>query len=167
MCRCLYNLAVRILLLNLYYPPDTSATAKMAQTVADALSATHEVTVVCGRPSYEPTERRAWRLWRTETAAGSLRSANVKIIRAGSTDYSRAEMRRRVLNYLTYVALSVPISLFVPCDVVLGMTDPPFEGIVAAQVGAAEVDARCSVGRGYARSTCGEGSEGGARLGRT
>jgi len=92
-----------------------------------------------------------------------------------------------VLNYLTYVALSVPISLFVPCDVVLGMTDPPFEGIVAAlvallkanhwcttfaiciqrcdgriyrrtrdadegmggaaQVGAAEVDARCSVGR--------------------
>src|SRR6266404_788542 len=134
MCRCLYNLAVRILLLNLYYPPDTSATAKMAQTIVDALSAAHEVTVVCGRPSYEPTERRAWRLWRTETAAGSLRSANVKIIRAGSTDYSRTEMRRRVLNYLTYVALSVPISLFVPCDVVLGMTDPPFEGIVVALV---------------------------------
>src|SRR6267378_2957842 len=134
MCRCLYNLAVRILLLNLYYPPDTSATAKMAQTIVDALSAAHEVTVVCGRPSYEPAERRAWRLWRTETAGGSLRSANVKIIRAGSTDYSRAEMRRRVLNYLTYVALSVPISLFVPCDVVLGMTDPPFEGIVAALV---------------------------------
>jgi len=43
-------------------------------------------------------------------------------------------MRRRVLNYLTYVALSVPISLFAPCDVVLGMTDPPFEGIVAALV---------------------------------
>ena len=30
----MYNLAVRILLLNLYYPPDTSATAKIAQTVA-------------------------------------------------------------------------------------------------------------------------------------
>jgi colanic acid biosynthesis glycosyl transferase WcaI len=134
MCCCLYNLAVRILLLNLYYPPDTSATAKMAQTIVDALSAAHEVTVVCGRPSYEPTERRAWRLWRTETAGGSPRSANVKIIRVGSTDYSRTEMRRRVLNYLTYVALSVPVSLLVRCEVVLAMTDPPFEGIVAALV---------------------------------
>jgi colanic acid biosynthesis glycosyl transferase WcaI len=43
-------------------------------------------------------------------------------------------MGRRVLNYLTYVALSVPRALFLPCDVVLGMTDPPFEGIVAAFV---------------------------------
>jgi colanic acid biosynthesis glycosyl transferase WcaI len=125
---------VRILLLNLYYPPDTSATAKMAQAVANALSSAHEVTVVCGRPSYEPTERRGWRLWRTETTGGSLRAAKVKIIRVGSTDYSRTEMRRRVLTYLTYVTLTLPMSLFVPCDVVLGMTDPPFQGILAAFV---------------------------------
>jgi len=132
----LYNLAVRILLLNLYYPPDTSATAKIAQTVVDALSAAHEVTVICGRPSYDPTERKAWRLWRTETAAtsGALRANRVKIIRVGSTDYSRARMGRRVLNYLTYVALSVPQAASARCDVVLGMTDPPFEGIVAAFV---------------------------------
>jgi colanic acid biosynthesis glycosyl transferase WcaI len=43
-------------------------------------------------------------------------------------------MRRRVLNYLTYVALSIPRALFVPCDIVLAMTDPPFEGIVGAFV---------------------------------
>lgn len=134
MCGCLYNLAVRILLLNLYYPPDTSATAKMARTIVDALSAAHEVTVVCGRPSYEPTERRAWRLWQTETACASRQAAKVKIIRVGSTDHPRTEMRRRVLNYLTYVAFSLPTALFVPCDLVLGMTDPPFEGIVAALV---------------------------------
>ena len=130
----MYNLAVRILLLNLYYPPDTSATAKMAQTVVEALSLTHDVTVVCGRPSYEPTERRTWRLWQTEKPGRSSGSGNVKIIRVGSTDYSRSQMRRRVLNYLTYVAFSVPRALFVPCDVVVGMTDPPFEGIVAAFV---------------------------------
>ena len=130
----MYNLAVRILLLNLYYPPDTSATAKMAQIIVDTLSAAHEVTVVCGRPSYEPTERRAWRLWRTERASGAPKASSVKIIRVGSTDYSRTQMRRRVLNYLTYVALSVPRAVFVRCDVVLGMTDPPFEGIVAAFV---------------------------------
>src|SRR5438270_8320203 len=100
MCRCLYNLAVRILLLNMYYPPDTSATAKMAQTIVDALSAAHEVAVVCGRPSYEPTERRAWHLWLTETVVGSFQAGKGRIIRVGSTDYSRTEMRRRVLNYL-------------------------------------------------------------------
>jgi glycosyltransferase involved in cell wall biosynthesis len=43
-------------------------------------------------------------------------------------------MTRRVLNYLTYVALSVPLAAFEPCDVVVGMTDPPFQGIVAAFV---------------------------------
>jgi colanic acid biosynthesis glycosyl transferase WcaI len=131
---CLYNLAVRILLLNLYYPPDTSATAKMAQAVVDALAAAHEVTVVCGRPSYEPTERRAWRLWQTEKPSRPVQNGGVKIIRVGSTDYSRTQMGRRVLNYLTYVALSVPRAACVPCDVVVGMTDPPFEGIVAAFV---------------------------------
>jgi colanic acid biosynthesis glycosyl transferase WcaI len=119
---------MRILLLNLYYPPDTSATAKMAQIVAEALGAEHEVTVLCGRPSYEPSERRRWRLWQRE------RSGGVNIIRVGSTDYSRFQMKRRVLNYLSYVALSVPRALLVRCDVVLAMTDPPFEGIVGAFV---------------------------------
>jgi glycosyltransferase involved in cell wall biosynthesis len=122
---------VKILLLNLYYPPDTSATAKMARTVAEALSAEHEVTVLCGRPSYEPSERRGWRLWRTERMAGQPR---VKIIRVGSTDYPRLRMKRRVVNYLSYVFLAVPLALLLRCDAVLAMTDPPFEGIVGAFV---------------------------------
>src|SRR5271170_4256837 len=119
---------MRILLMNLYYPPDTSATAKMAATVAEALSARHDVTVLCGRPSYDPTERRPWRLWQTELAG------QVRILRVGSTDYPRFTMKRRVLNYLSYVALAVPRALFLRCDVVLAMTDPPFEGIVGAIV---------------------------------
>jgi len=119
---------MKVLLLNLYFPPDSSATAKMAQTVANALSMQHGVTVLCGRPSYDPTERRPWRLWQTE------QSHDVNIIRVGSTDYPRMQMKRRVLNYLTYVALAVPRALAVPCDVVLAMTDPPFEGIVGAFV---------------------------------
>src|SRR5712671_3467772 len=51
------------------------------RTNMDALSAAHEVTVVCGRPSYEPTERRAWRLWRTETVVGSFQASKGRIIR--------------------------------------------------------------------------------------
>jgi colanic acid biosynthesis glycosyl transferase WcaI len=119
---------MKILVLNLYYPPDTSATAKMAAAFLEPLAAKHDVTLICGRPSYDPTERRQWRLWQTE------RSGGVAVIRVGSTDYPRTQMTRRVVNYLTYVALSVPRVLFVRCDVVLAMTDPPFEGIVGAFV---------------------------------
>src|SRR5262244_900450 len=96
-----YNPSVRILLLNLYYPPDTSATAKMAETVATALARQHQVTIVCGRPSYDPSERRAWRLWQTEKKNGA------NIVRVGSTDYARFNMTKRALNYLTYSALVI------------------------------------------------------------
>jgi glycosyltransferase involved in cell wall biosynthesis len=119
---------MKILVLNMYYPPDTSATAKMAAAFVEPLAAKHDVTLICGRPSYDPTERRAWRLWQSERLGG------VTIVRVGSTDYPRAQMTRRVLNYLSYIALSVPRALFVRCDVVLAMTDPPFEGIVGAFV---------------------------------
>ena len=119
---------MKILLLNLYYPPDTSATAKMAAAFIEPLAQKHNVSVICGRPSYDPTERRPWRLWQSEQLNG------VRVIRVGSTAYPRTQMTRRVLNYLSYVALSIPRALFAPCDVVLAMTDPPFEGIVGAFV---------------------------------
>jgi colanic acid biosynthesis glycosyl transferase WcaI len=124
----LYNPSVRILLLNLYYPPDTSATAKMAHSVVEAISIPHDVTVLCGRPSYDPTERRAWRLYQTEIVG------RVRIVRAGSTDFPRLDMKKRVVNYLSYVALAIPRSLFMSCDAVMAMTDPPFQGIVGAMV---------------------------------
>ena len=119
---------MRVLLLNLYFPPDTSATAKMARSVVDALSIAHNVTVLCGRPSYDPAERRAWRPYRTEFAG------RTRIIRAGSTDFPRFDMKKRVVNYLSYVGLAIPRALFAPCDVVVAMTDPPFQGIVGAIV---------------------------------
>jgi len=88
------------------------------------------VTVLCGRPSYDPSERRAWRLYRSE------RRGAVRVVRAGSTDFPRFHMKKRLLNYLTYTALAVPRALFTGCDAVIAMTDPPFEGIVGALVAA-------------------------------
>ena len=123
-----YNPSVRILLLNLYYPPDTSATANKAGSVVEALSASHSVTVLCGRPSYDPSERRACRPYQTEMAG------QVRIVRVGSTDFPRFRMIKRVVNYLSYVALAVPRALFLSCDAILAMTDPPFQGIVGAVV---------------------------------
>jgi glycosyltransferase involved in cell wall biosynthesis len=119
---------MKILLLNHYFPPDTSATAKMAAVVTGALSAQHDVTLLCGRPSYDPSERRPWRLWQTE------HTGRLRIIRVGSTDYGRYQMKWRVVNYLTYAALAGLRALFTPCDVVVSMTDPPFMGIVGAFV---------------------------------
>lgn len=124
----MYNSSVRILLLNLYYPPDTSATAKMAQTVVGVLAEDNEVTILCGRPSYDPADRRPWRLYRTEV------SGAVRIVRVGSTDFPRMAMTRRLLNYLTYTVLMVPRACMTPCDALLAMTDPPFAGILGALV---------------------------------
>src|SRR6202007_404913 len=100
----------------------------MARGVAEALSVSHSVTVLCGRPSYDPTERRPWRPYQTEI------TGQVRIIRSGSKDCPRFHMKKRVLNYLSYAALAIPRALFVPCDVVVAMTDPPFQGIVGAVV---------------------------------
>jgi len=132
---------MRILFLNLYFPPDTSATAKSAESMVHALAQTHEVTVLCGRPSYDPTERRPWELWQTERLSSKTgqsidetarEPATFTVVRVGSTDYPRIKMNRRVLNYFTYVKIAFWRALFIPCDIIFAMTDPPFNGIVGA-----------------------------------
>jgi glycosyltransferase involved in cell wall biosynthesis len=119
---------VHILLLNEYFPPDTSATANCAAQVAEALAKKHRVTVLAGRPSYDPTEQHPRYLLRREALD------NLVVERVGSTAYSRFQMRRRVSNYLTYLALALPRALSIQSDVVLAMTDPPIAGIAGALV---------------------------------
>src|SRR6202044_60787 len=117
---------MHILLFNEYYPPDTSATAKIAVQVAETLARRHKVTVVAGRPSYDPDEFYPFAFLRRDVRNG------VTIERVGSTAYPRHQMRRRVSNYLSYLALAVPRSLAIRPDVVLAMTDPPIAGIAGA-----------------------------------
>jgi len=119
---------VHILILNEYYPPDTSATAKMASIVAEALAQKHRVTVLAGRPSYDPDERYAYSLLRRTVQNG------VTVECVGSTAFSRHKMAGRVSNYLSYLALAVPRALAIRADVILAMTDPPVEGIAGAFV---------------------------------
>ena len=119
---------MHILLLNEYYPPDTSATAKMAAMVVEALAEKHRVTIVAGRPSYDPTEKYPWRLLRRET------KGNITTERVGSTAYPRFQMLKRCSNYLTYLALAVPRAIWIRADIVLAMTDPPIAGIAGAVV---------------------------------
>src|SRR6202049_95120 len=100
----------------------------MAAAVADALAERHEVIVLCGRPSYDPSERHPFYFLRRE------KRGRVVVERVGSTTFPRHRMLRRVLNYLSYVTLAVPRALMIRADVVLAMTDPPFAGIVGAFV---------------------------------
>ena len=119
---------MHVLLLNEYFPPDTSATAKCAAQVAEAVAVKHRVTVLAGRPSYDPSELHPPYFLRREARG------NLAIERVGSTAYPRFQMRRRVSNYLSYLSLAIPRALSIPSDVVLAMTDPPIEGIAGAVV---------------------------------
>ncbi|MDE3116159.1 MAG: glycosyltransferase family 4 protein, partial [Pseudomonadota bacterium] len=58
----------------------------------------------------------------------------VAVERVGSTAYPRHQMRRRIANYLSYLALAVPRAWAIRPDVVLAMTDPPVAGIAGALV---------------------------------
>src|SRR5579863_3822773 len=119
---------MHILIFNEYYPPDTSATAKMAALVAEALAQRHQVTVVAGGPSYDPKEYYPFSFLRRDERN------KVTVERVGSTAYPRHQMKRRVSNYLSYLALAVPRSIAIRPDVVLAMTDPPVAGIAGAFV---------------------------------
>ena len=119
---------MHILLLNEYFPPDTSATARFASQVAEALAVKHRVTVLAGRPSYDPAERHPRYLLQREVRG------NLVVERVGSTAYPRFEMRRRVSNYLTYLSLAIPRALSISSDLVLAMTDPPIVGIAGALI---------------------------------
>jgi colanic acid biosynthesis glycosyl transferase WcaI len=123
-------LALHILVLNEYFPPDTSATAKNTLMIAEALAERHRVTVLAGRPSYDPSERHPPYLIRREV------HGNLVVERVGSTAFSRSQMMGRVSNYLTYLGYAVPRALTIRSDVVLAMTDPPIEGIAGALVAA-------------------------------
>ena len=88
----------------------------------------HRVTVLAGRPSYDPTERHPPYLLRREVRG------NLTVERVGSTAFPRFRMKGRVSNYLSYLALAIPRALAIHSDVIVAMTDPPIEGIAGALV---------------------------------
>jgi colanic acid biosynthesis glycosyl transferase WcaI len=100
----------------------------MAALVAETLAKRHRVTVLAGRPSYDPEERYSIELLRRDVRN------DVAVERVGSTAYPRHQMRRRVANYLSYLALAVPRALAIRADLILAMTDPPVAGIAGALV---------------------------------
>jgi len=118
----------RVLVINQYFPPDTAATAKIIARLVTYLSRHFTVTVLAGRPSYNPTERHPFYLSRREWFG------TVRVERVGSTVLPRYRMRWRLSNYLSYLALALPKALTLPADVIITMTDPPLACLIGALV---------------------------------
>ena len=88
-----------ILVLNQYYKPGVEATANLLAELCEALSADYDVTVVTGRVRDRP-----------DLASDEILDG-VRIFRARSTAFDRAQLHLRAVNYATYLADSVLRSL--------------------------------------------------------
>jgi putative colanic acid biosynthesis glycosyltransferase WcaI len=115
---------MRILLINQYYPPDSSNTAYILGELAEDLATDHQVTVLAGRPSYNAD-------------ASRFRPEGPRAIRVRSSTASRQTLMGRVGNYASYALLALGRALALPRpDVVVSMTDPPASGVIGALVAA-------------------------------
>ena len=108
---------MNILVVNLYFPPDTSATAGVFLDLTRALiDRGHQPIVVCGRPSYDAS---------SET--GDISVTGLAVERVWSASFDRRNMSGRLLNYISFLISS---QLKVGgrdhrVDAVIVGTDPP------------------------------------------
>lgn len=111
---------MRILIVNKYFPPDTSNTAVLLGELADDLAATNCVEVIVGRPSYDPGRQ-----------GHSL--AGVRVRRVFSTSLGRGSMARRIVDYVSFLVLGLGAACAAQRpDVVVSLSDPPLVGVVGA-----------------------------------
>jgi hypothetical protein len=117
----------RIVVVDQYFPPDTAATARIVADFADVcVEQGVPVTIVCGYPSYDPSERPSWRPLRR------VRSDGVTRLMVGSTGFDRRSAVGRVSNYVTFMLGAVLLLPFVCARAaVVVMTDPPMAPLLA------------------------------------
>lgn len=121
---------MEILILNQYFYPDSSATAQLLTELCEDLAEHHDVHVVTGRPSYNPTLRTGSRGLISHESLGQVR-----ISRVWSTTFDRSWMLGRLINYASYLASSLAGALCAGHpDVVIALTDPPPVGLIGALV---------------------------------
>lgn len=111
---------IRILILNQYYPPDASNTARLLEDFVEQLAGVHDVEVIAGRPSY---------------SAGAIAwpEGKAHVRRVRSLPFARGTLGGRAINYLSYLGLSLVASVRTARpDVIVAQTDPPVIGAIAA-----------------------------------
>jgi glycosyltransferase involved in cell wall biosynthesis len=122
---------MHILILNIDYPPDSTDTATVVQQIAEVFARRHRVTVLAGRPSYDPRERHGYYLLRRDVQDA------LAVERVGSLAFSRRTMAGRLANYVSYGALALARGLALKPDVVVAMTSPPLTGFLGGIIASA------------------------------
>ena len=122
---------MRLLLLNQYFYPDQSATAQLLTELSEDLAAHHDVTVVTGRPSYNPTAH-----VRSRGLISFEHHGRVRVLRAWSTSFDRSSTPGRLTNYGSFLCASLAGVLRADRpDAVMAFTDPPLVGTIGALAG--------------------------------
>lgn len=126
---------MHILFLTDNFPPEVNAPASRTfEHCREWVKAGHEVTVVTTAPNFPTGKvfsgyRNKW--WQTEQMAG------IRVIRVWSYVAENTGFAKRVVDYLSFMFVAVPASLFVrKVDVVLGTSPQLFTACAAYAVGA-------------------------------
>ena len=122
---------MRILVLNQYFHPDLASTGQLLTELCEDLSVEHDVTVVCGRPSYDPHGATSGK----RRFLSRDRHGNVTVLRIWSTSFPRGDILGRLVNYATYMTSCLWGAFRADRpDVILTMTDPPLVAAAALMV---------------------------------
>ncbi len=109
---------MRILIVNKYFPPDTANTAQLLGELSEDLAVENRVEVVVGRPSYDPGRPQS-------------RPAGVTVRTVPSSALGRGSMARRLMDYLSFLALALGRACTASKpDVVVSLSDPPLVGLI-------------------------------------
>ena len=127
--------APNVVFLNRFYAPDIAATAQMLSDLAEDLAASGwNVTVIASQTSYE---REIGDLRGVEIRAG------VHVHRVAATRFGRKRTVGRMLDYLSYMVLSLVALFRIPRpQLIVAMSDPPFilfSAVIAARLRGAAV----------------------------
>ena len=116
----------RIFFVNRYFHPDVSATSALVSDLAFDLATERQVYVITSQQCYDNPKFRL-------PAAEIIQS--VRIIRVPATQFGRARLIGRAVDYLSFYAAAWRAlrNLVQRDDLVVAMTDPPLLSIVAMQ----------------------------------
>jgi len=115
---------MRVVFVNRYFHPDHSATSQMVSDLAFHLAARGwDVAAITSRQLYDEPEAR---LPRRENVRG------VQIIRTGSTNFGRASLIGRAIDYATFALNALGQMRKQKRSLIVAMTDPPLTSVIAA-----------------------------------
>ena len=118
----------KIIFLNWYYPPDTSATSELlASLTSDLAEEAHDIHVIASRQQNSNNEIR---LPSREVING------VTVHRVWTSNFGRRRLMGRAVDYITFY-LSAALNLLLLTrrkDIVVAKTDPPLMSVIAMAV---------------------------------